>query len=380
MFNKKLFLTTLVLFQVALFVGCSDSKPNPTPEPPPPPEVIYPVDFRFITLNHKGYSSTGKQSVSYVKEDGSIMANYFFETNGRVIPQDPISAMQVKDRLYITSRNNWGDNVVEELDPDTFEELRQINFKKDMITFDSQYLGGDSIVVVGGIKGGDYNVVIGTLDHAQEFIRRTFAIDMYITTAKVASKKLFVGSDTKVAKLLVCDLDNISAEGMREIGKDVALFSNGTDFITDKNNMIWTLIKPQEGSSAARLQSINPITEELGAGVDLPYSVSSYNGIGMAISPDGQMIYLRCHKAFYSFDVDNLIAADEPIFEYIGHVGALQDLQMTKEGNLLFIDERQETGAPSIVYEYKPNISGEWEQLNKYSVGNCAQYIYIAKY
>ena len=376
MFNKKLFLPPLILFQVASFVGCSDSKPNPEPIP----EIIYPVDFRFITLNHKSNSSAGRQSVSYIKEDGGVVANYFFKANGREIPQDPISAMQIKDRLYITSRNNWGDNVVEVLDPDTFEELRQINLKNEIVAFDSQYLGGDSIVVVGGAKSGGYNVVIGALDPAQQFIRRTFTIDMYITTAKVASKKLFLGSDTDVSKLLVCDLDNISADGMREIGKDVALFSNGVDFITDKNNMIWTLIKPQKGSSAARLQSINPTTEEFGAGVDLPYSVSSYNGIGMAISPDGKMVYLRCHKAFYSFDVDNLVAASEPIFEYVGHVGVLQDLKMTKEGSLLFIDERQETDAPSIVYEYQSNASGVWKQLNNYSVGSRAQYIYISKY
>ena len=70
------------------------------------------------------------------------------------------------------------------------------------------------------------------------------------------------------------------------------------------------------------------------------------------------------------------------MFEHREHTGTVNDLKMTKEGTLLFIDERLEDGAPSVVYEYKENADGNWTRLLEkgVAVGRGAGKLYVAKY
>ncbi|MGL4493173.1 MAG: hypothetical protein ACRCT5_10025, partial [Tannerellaceae bacterium] len=132
--------------------------------------------------------------------------------------------------------------------------------------------------------------------------------------------------------------------------------------------------------SGYMLYCINPATEQIKHEVQLPYTLSSLNELCYTIDNTGKTIYLRCHKAFFTVDVDTPVTPDEPVFEYIKTVSELKDLDMTKDGTLLMIEQDLRAFAPSKIIELNPKKAGAWEIVKEYTVDPVASQIYVAKY
>ena len=77
--------------------------------------------------------------------------------------------------------------------------------------------------------------------------------------------------------------------------------------------------------------------------------------------------------------LDNPVAPDEPNYEYMGHV-TLTDLKVTKEGNLLVIDEYGGKEKSSSMIELTPSKEKEWSVVSEHDVDMNARSIYISNY
>lgn len=382
MFKTNLFLPSLLSLAIA-FSACDNNVDVEKPtEPETKPETVYPVDFKFITLNNEGNSGE-TPSISYVRNDGTILLDYFKTANGFQINDNPLCATQIESSLYITHGGNWSDNGIHKLDPTTFNVIQSYDFKRDMKTYCMEHIGSDSIVVGGGTKDQDYNFVVASLSQ-NDFILSSFNVEFPITQIKRIGSKIFAAGTRSQnngeyinARLIAFDTNAINKGGMRTVMSELNLPSYNAEFIVDKNKNIW--IAGVKGSGYM-LYCIDPATEQIKHEVQMPYTLSSLNELCYTIDNTGKTIYLRCHKAFFTVDVDTPVTPDEPVFEYIKTVSELKDLDMTKDGTLLMIEQDLRAFAPSKIIELNPKKAGAWEIVKEYTVDPVASQIYVAKY
>ncbi|MGL5921270.1 MAG: hypothetical protein ACRCZQ_12355 [Bacteroidales bacterium] len=391
LFNKKqrIFLLSAPL----LFSACNDDVINDSKDDSQkePVEVIVPVDFRCITLNHEG-SGGDKPSISYVHKDGTIYANHFTSVNQEQIVPNPRSASQINDKLYVTHSSywpvqsqKWAQNGVFVMNPNTFVCERDIDLGKDYLPYAIQSLGGDSILVVGDDKTKTSNIIIGSLDPgSKSFVKRTLNVDFPVNrVVRVGNKIVVSGNKTQsngvysYSKLGVWDLKSITPDQIQILVDKVNLSSRNTSILTDKYQRIWF---GNESGSGYVLLCVDLKSGKLIHEVSMPLSMSSMNELALTMDNKGEKIYLRNHKAFYVISVDNPSTPDEPVFEYLAQVGSLNDLQMTQEGNLLFLNEVITPSRPSELIEVKPMMNQPWEIVKVVNIGSVARSIYVAKY
>ena len=393
MFNKKLFFTTLALAQVALFIGCSDSKPNPEPNTPSeiPSEIVYPVDFRYLTFGPGGNS--GGPSLSYIKNDGTIIVDHYKDVNGESIGESPNTILQSKENILVAVRNFHGSNKIEIINSNSFTKVKTIDLElapSSMISLDD-----DKVLVVGSYKKssyGDRTYRIDIID-TKSANPKVSSIDLPYkvrTAVKVGDKVALVCKRTMLpsfefegTEILFFDADNITLEGMRHIdSKQYSIEHSRASLEVDKNKKIWTIMQTDGG--IVKLCCIDPLTEEIIHNVDIPLA-TTLKTAAIAMSNDGQYVYVRAYEAFYKVNVDDVngdVFSNDPIFEHSENTGTVSDLKTTKEGTLLFVDKRLEDNTPSRVYEYKENSDGTWTRLVKdgSAVAPHAMYIYVAKH
>ncbi|MGL4491701.1 MAG: hypothetical protein ACRCT5_02530, partial [Tannerellaceae bacterium] len=265
MFKTNLFLPSLLSLAIA-FSACDNNVDVEKPtEPETKPETVYPVDFKFITLNNEGNSGE-TPSISYVRNDGTILLDYFKTANGFQINDNPLCATQIESSLYITHGGNWSDNGIHKLDPTTFNVIQSYDFKRDMKTYCMEHIGSDSIVVGGGTKDQDYNFVVASLSQ-NDFILSSFNVEFPITQIKRIGSKIFAAGTRSQsngeyinARLIAFDTNAINKGGMRTVMSELNLPSYNAEFIVDKNKNIW--IAGVKGSGYM-LYCINPATEQI---------------------------------------------------------------------------------------------------------------------
>lgn len=340
------------------------------------PEKIYPVDFKFITLN------TGTPSISYVKNDGNILLDYFKAANGTQINEDPYRALQIEERLYLLHGGNWADNGVVEVDPTTFELKHTINLKRTARFYAMEHLQGDTLVVAGRERGQGYNLALVSLSQ-EEFILDQLETGFEISSMKRIGSKLFVAGRQSQnngvftdAKLVVFDGDNLTIEGMRTILEVANMVNQSSDIAIDANKNFWISAK---GESGITMYCVNPTTETVVHQVAMPTTITPAANLCYTLDNSGKTLYVRANKAFFAIDVTNPTTLEDPLFEY-GRTtqSSLNDLKMTPQGTLLVVEEDMMPSAQRSVYELDPTKGGEI--VTSYLVDQKASTIYVPKY
>ncbi|MGL5786591.1 MAG: hypothetical protein ACRCX4_07240 [Bacteroidales bacterium] len=387
---------TLKLFLIGspiVFFSCNDQITDSTDEGTNPsvPEVIYPVNFRCLTLNHEG-SGGDKPSISYIHNDGSVIADFFKQANGSGCVPDPRSATQIKEKLLIphssywpVQSQQWTQNGIFMMDANTFVCEKDFNLGSDYMPYAVQDLGGDSVLVVGETKNDAPNMIVGyTSNTPDNFVKRTFNIDFPVNRVMRVGNKIIVAGNKKqsngvytYSKLGVLDIEDLNTGKVKVLLDKVNLSSRYSSVLKDKNQRIW--IGNEAGSSYV-LQCVDLNSGKLVHEVEMPFTMSNMNELALTMDNRGEYIYLRNYKAFYMIAVDNPQTPDEPLYEYRAHVGSLNDLQMTKEGNLLFLNEVLTPFRPSELIEIKPSVNQPWEIVKITETGSVAKSIYVAKY
>lgn len=380
LFNKRQ--RILLLSAPLLFSACSDDVITDATDDSDKeaPEVIVPVDFRYLTLNNEG-SCGEAPSVSFIHQNATVFPDYYNQVNGSQILPDPNATLQLKDKVFLAYGSNWNDNGIVKLNANTFVKEQELNLGTAMIPYAIEWLGGDSIFVAGRYKDDETNAFVASIKDKPVLTRK---VDMGFTVRKLkrTGGKLFAlgtkdnfNGEALTPLILVADIKNISNNGFRVIGEGYHLSSRYSDLCVDKNGNIWFAAD----KGGYKLFCIDTKTEKIIHTVDMPYSITTLNELAYTISNDGKVVYLRYHKAFYTIDVDNPQTLDEPVYEYRKHVGQLNDLKITKEGNLLFIDQNMSCSSPSAVVEVKPQ-AGEWSLVSETTVGMVSKSIFVAKY
>ena len=344
------------------------------------PEPIYPVDFRYITFGPQGAS--GGASITYIKHDGTVVENLFKDANGENIGDAPNDILQSKDNLFVSIRSFYGSNKIEIINANSFKKVKTIDFGSQIAISNTVNLDDDRIFVMGSYKKG-YNRIfrIGTVDTRSENpMESIFDVDYKPRAAVRVDDKIVVVSKFMNTEILFFDTNNITLNGMRAVDSGKSSFDNcKASLEVDKNKKVWTAMQDQ--NFQVTLCCIDPVTESIIHELIIPGG-STLKTTAIAMSNDGQHVYVRTHEAFYKVDVDTATFPDDPTFEHNEHTGLVCDLKMTKEGTLLFVDYRYEDNAPSKVYEYKEDSDGAWAKVvdGGVTVAPHTKAIYVAKY
>lgn len=375
---------TLFLSLIMIVTSCSEKELPEIIKKPGVPEKIYPVDFQYITLNHTAGAENESPSISYVNNDGISIPTYFKDANNENIESFPQGANQIREELFIMTPDNRAEfNRILVLDPNTFVKKRVINFGSSFKPFDIELIRDNLVLVVGEEldKNDRHNIIVGDLrEEGDKFVKKKFSLGYNLRRILKVGDKIFVGGARRSnSKLVVFDIDNINIEGAREIEGSSALMKDASDFMLDKNGMIWAGLV--EGLTGMRLCRINPNSEKIDIRMNIPHTGDLYT-FGAAMSHDGKYVYIRSNKSFYSIDVDNPIVPDDPLFEYRTNGGTMNDLQFTKEGDLIFINQNMIFNTPSLVVKFRDKGEDNWYQVEDevVPVGKNAKLIYVGKY
>lgn len=383
----------MLLGAPALFFSCSDDTviDDKTESEKEPAEIIIPVDFRYLTLNKEGSYSGQKPSISFIHKNGTVYADYYNTVNGEQVLCDPNAAFHFKDKVILAYGSNWNDNGISVLEGNSFKKVDFLNLNRAMTPHAIEWLGGDSLLVAGRSIEDDSNAFILDISGLSE-IKRKIDFGFMIFAMRQVKNKIFVFGDESrypnnglYPNLVVMDINNLHESAMRIIKKNIRISSKNSSPCLDKNGNLWFAGEEwiedenKSGYSGYRLYCIDTAKETITHTLKMPKTISTLNELAFAISNDGQTIYLRNHKAFYTVDVDSPTELDEPVYEFLSHVGSLCDLKMTKEGTLLFINQIQTPNIPSEVFEVRPDDKG-WKLIGSTKVGESAKSIYMSKY
>ena len=385
MFNFRKF-SPLLLGLSLVVISCEKEEIIDAEVLVPAEEYIAPVDFRYLTLNSAGHSTGGKSTISYIHQDGTFSLNHFKTANGVDMQSDSKDAFQIGNKLFLIQKNS----DIYEMDPNSFKLTRTIKNEVEFSPSDMANLGGDSVLVVGSTSKDTSTptVVVGDLK-GDSFIKRSFNTDFTVHKAVRVGNKIFTAGERTqyfdyeafeiiwtYSKLAVMDIDNISKDSIRTIVDKVDISSSNSNLCVDKNNNLWFINKENE---SLKLYGIDTEKEVVIHTIDLPNTTSVYDETAYDINVKNNEIYIRSKKAFYVISLDNPVAPDEPNYEYMGHV-TLTDLKVTKEGNLLVIDEYGGKEKSSSMIELTPSKEKEWSVVSEHDVDMNARSIYISNY
>ena len=242
------------------FAGNEEEENNTT-------ETTYPVNFRFITFNHEGNYGE-KPSISYIANDGNVYADYLKDVNSFQVKDNPMNALQINDRMFIIHGSFWSDNGVLEVNPNTFEIVRNINLKSIIRSYTAVNIDDNKLVIAGDYNDTDDNIIVGDLSAEDEnFVQSKMTIDLPVHAMTRVGNKIFMVSATSGKALMVMDIDNITAEGVRTISESCRLTNRYNQFVKDKNGDLW--IATINGSRVKML-CINPESESIIKELDMP--------------------------------------------------------------------------------------------------------------
>ena len=366
---------TSCLFTLA---SCDNDENFATPnEVVPPTETIYPVDFRFLTLNHEGNYGE-KPSVSYIGKNGEVYSDYLMQVNNFQIKDNPHNVLQVENDLYIVHGSFWSDNGLVQVNANSFELKRHINLKGKLRSYNAVQLEDNKVFVAGDELDYTYNAVVGDLNAEtdEEFVLEDMSTGIVVNAMRRVGDNIFMASASASSPLLMMNVNNISAEGIQTLAENFQLTNRANRFVKDKNNNLWVAIKQ---SQRVKLIAINGETGAIVHEVPMPYSVSTLLETMYDISNDGATLYARSHKAIFKINVDSPQELDEADYEYRDHVGLLKDLKVTEDGTLIFINQRQESFMPSEVVELTITDDANWG-INKYDVGYQGVILFVPNY
>ena len=149
------------------------------------------------------------------------------QANGVQIADDPTSALQIGNSLFMLQASRWTGSSIQELNPNTLQLIKKIDLKKDIVPRQMLHLGKDSVMLLCSSNELEYNIVVGNLSN-DDFISKGIYIDLNLTNIKKVGKNIFaIGTTTSVnfvktkSNLLVFDIDNISLDGMRVINDNI---------------------------------------------------------------------------------------------------------------------------------------------------------------
>lgn len=376
----------ILLSAPALLWSCSDDNvvTDKTESEKEPAEIIIPVDFRYLTLNREGNYSGQTPSLSYVHKNGTVFDDYYKTVNGEQVFCDPNAAFHFIDKVLLGHGSNWNDNGVSILEGNSFKKVDHIDLKQNMTPYTIEWLGGDSIIVAGRYKDEELNAFIADIS-GKATIKRKLNIGFTVYSVKKIGDKVFMlgcrdnrNGEPVQPDLIVMDVKNIHESGFRKIKSNLHLSSRYSVPSIDKNGNLW-FAATENDERQYKLFCIDSKTETVKHAITMPVTMSTMNELAYTMSNDGKTVYLRSHKAFYTVDVDAPAELDEPVYEFLRHVGLLCDLKITKEETLLFIDQKQSPNTPSEVFEVRPDSKG-WELIGTTEVGQNAKSIYVSKY
>lgn len=379
--NKKNVMQWFLLLACAFTIGaCSqDELLNENIDEPTPDitEPIYPVNFSCLTLNREGPYGE-KASISYIAKDGNVYPDYLKEVNDFQINDRPYGVLQDKDKLYLLHGSYWVDNGIIEVNPNTFEIVRQINLTNQLICTSIVKGNDDELIVAGEDKATDINMVVVSLNakNDDEIVVKSINTEFSIQAMERAGDKIFIASTFADAPLAVMDINNLSVEGMRNVLDVCRLTDRNNKFVKDKNGNLWVA---NRAVTPIKMVCFNPETEKVVKEITLPSTASVLNETAYTIDNEGTTLYVRNHKAFYAIDINKDIAIDEPHYEYREHVGALKDLKMNEDGKLLIINQRQESFSQSELVEFDPTAGDQWYK-GKVNIGCQGNSIFIPRH
>ena len=280
-----------------------DPDPNPDPNPDPDPDVTPPPPsperVRAIVVG-EGQFGYGTGSLTSLSTKSSVTQDIFRRINGRPLGDVPQSIAEIGNYYYIPVNNS---QKVEVIDSKTFKSIETIRLEGDVIPMYAVHLGGDSIAV--SDQSVQNSLMIIDINHgkSRKQVRRYIDIGIQSFQMILVGNKLFVGG----SKFSVFDLDNLTAEGRRDV-----LNRNNKSFSTcsfskvtiDKNGNLW-VVTPNNASC------IDVITEKTIKEVYIP-GINSWTS-SIDICPKGETVYVNSGTKIYAVNIDNPIAPQEPI-------------------------------------------------------------------
>ncbi len=356
-----------------------------------PIKPSYATNFKFLTIN--GESTYGDPAtISFVTHDNEITEDKYYETNSALIGGNVTSVKLIGDTLYAvhTQMDNryYTDCAVELLDPSTLQSLKKIPFGYSELGFELsscaiESIGGGDFLLAGTLfysAGGDGdNIAVASLNE-EKFVKSSFRADFPIRIAhKIGDKILLAGNrnNGRNSKIAILDKNNISESGLTILKDEVNIFDGNSHSVIDKNNKMWLLT---HNVQSAKLYCIDVENSRIEHEIQLPYVITSLTSAGLTINSAKDKLYIRAVRAFYTVDVDSPSEPEDVVFEYFTPVvsGGMNvvELKMTEDDKLVFLNQKLENGAKSVVLEFDPIT---WEQTNEYEVGISASQIYVPK-
>ena len=111
--------SALALLTVSLLFACSKSSQTPQPEIDQP-DPIDPVEFSFLTINKSGMYGE-PSSISFIDKKGNVQLDPYKQAKGVQIADDPTSAGQIGDSLYLLQDSTWDGSSLKELNTTTLQ-------------------------------------------------------------------------------------------------------------------------------------------------------------------------------------------------------------------------------------------------------------------
>ena len=368
--------SALALLTVSLLFACSKSSQTPQPEIDQP-DPIDPVEFSFLTINKSGMYGE-PSSISFIDKKGNVQLDQYKQANGVQIADDPTSAVQIGNSLYLLQASRWDGSSLQELNPNTLQLINKIDLGKDIVPRQMVHLGKDSVMMLCSTNNLDYDIVVGSLS-SEKFITKGLFTDLNLTAInKIGNKVFAVGATSSTSaertksSLVVFDIDNITLEGMRVINNNISIYSNRVFLLEDKNGIVWFL----NDETPLKFVGFDPKTEQIVNTIELPTVLNTLSGISYCIDNAKENIYFRTKKSFCKMNLVNTQSPDEPIYEFLNGQRNFVDIKMTLDGKILTIDNVLNANSPSVVYEFSIN-GDKWENSASYEVDCGAVLLYI---
>lgn len=380
-FTKKNFLNAILLATLSTTYSCTKED-----KLIPDVEEKNKTNFKFLTLNHAS-SHGDTPSLTHVSHDGVITPDIYFLSNNELMPDKVSNINLIGDKFYLTGcslNQSWYlDGYIKVMDTSTFKITNSYDFKYNDTQIEinmvcSADLGNNKLLVAGTLSSDETIMNFGIISLEQKKILSSARLNFSVKKMIKVGNKIFMAGpviNLNKSKIGVLDISNPTPEGIRTVSEG-SLFDGSTPtFLIDNKGIIWAAIHDNTGSYVI---SIDPQTEKITKKIKLPYSITSLSSVGIAIDKESKYIYIRSNRAFYKLDTSIEKEPEDVDFEITSEVvdGGMScaDLQITKDGNLLFIRSISDKGKSCEVFELNPN---NWQVEKKYTTNINSRQIFV---
>lgn len=239
------------------------------------------IDWRALVLA-EGQFGYGTGSITGLGYEGEVKQDLFRVVNKRTLGDVPQSITRIDDKLYIPVNNS---NKIEVIDAKSFESLETLEIDKKCIPMHLVQISEDEALLTDQSFNGVSNLFIIDLNHNADrpVVKRTIELGHSTFQAKVVGNKIFIGGSS----LLVFDLNNITAEGKREVtgvnGTNCSV--NGfTELCLDSQGKLWVITT----TGVARVNTETEQVEEI-----IPIAGIMEYRDNIAIDKKGKYVYFN---------------------------------------------------------------------------------------